>query len=264
MSMKEFWDQVAQSGTWTSHYEGETNLHTYNFFTRREAVLKMLEGDGTFDRILDVGCGTGDYIQVASRHKGSYFGVDYSWPMINQARQQISGHGKQHLFLVGSGEDLPYQNNCFDLVMAMGYIEYFQEPFVPLREIQRILKPGGILVMQSHKRELFSNLDRFVINPLRSIFRRTSKRTDSQLPPMWVNKQYSQHQLDELLRGFGLVRIDYTFNNFFVFPRFMRRRFPHLYIRLSEVITQLCPRFCGFLAANYIGKYVLEKGGVRC
>jgi SAM-dependent methyltransferase len=162
MSMQDFWHRQGQNGTWSGYYDGAADLKTYNFFTRREAVLELLRRDGAYPRILDVGCGTGDYVEVAQQHDGSFFGIDYAHGMIRQAAERIPGH----LFVVGSGEHLPYADGSFDLVMAMGYIEYFRDPAVPMRELRRVLKSGGTLVLQSFKKDLFGELDRLVFNPL--------------------------------------------------------------------------------------------------
>src|SRR5271155_2443299 len=48
---------------------------------------------------------------------------------------------------VGTGEQLPFKSETFDLVLATGVFEYFPEPRVAAAEIHRILKPGGRLLM---------------------------------------------------------------------------------------------------------------------
>ena len=259
MSMQEMFERMAREGDWSpSLYAGRPNFRTYNFITRRDAVLKLLEGEPTFGRLLDVGCGSGDYEPVAARHQSAYFGVDFSRTMIIQATEQIDGHGERNLFLVGSGETLPYRDDSFDLVLAMGYIEYFHDPYPAILEIRRILKPGGVLVMQSFKWELFGNLKRFA----KALVGR-SKDLPAHLPASWVDRKYSRRQLDRILRGFGFARLESTFNNFHVFPGRLRSRFPGLYIRLSEAMGRTLPALWGFLAVNYIGKYVLETPDAR-
>ena len=252
--MQDFWEDLAKGGTWASHYKGETGLNTYNFYTRRDAVEKLLKNEGRFARVLDIGCGSGDYLQVATAHEGAYFGLDYAYSMIEEARRQINGRADEHLLLVGEGQQLPYQDKSFDLVMAMGYIEYFEDPTLPTREIRRVLKPGGTLVIQSFKRDMFSYLDQYGVNPLRNIFGRSN---GFEFPSNWVDKKYSQRQLDRLLKDFGFVRKDFVFNNFHVLPGILRSRYPGRYIRISEAISELNPSLWRFLAVNYIAKYKL-------
>jgi len=49
--------------------------------------------------------------------------------------------------VLGTGEQLPFKSDTFDLVLATGVFEYFPEPRVAAAEIHRILKPGGFLLM---------------------------------------------------------------------------------------------------------------------
>ena len=259
MSMQEFWDETAKEGTWAGYYDGsvDVDFRSYNFFTRRDAVIKLLDEDGTFERILDVGCGTGDYVEVAARHNGSFWGIDYAPEMVRQASERIPGHGERNLFVCGSGDELPYRNDTFDLVMAMGYIEYFERPDEPISEIVRVLKPGGTLVMQAFKKELCGQLNEYVIKPVKKMLGR--KITGPKLPPTWVNNKYSRGQLDRLLRPHGFTPTKYRYNNFHTLPAPLMIRFPRLYVRLSERINACCPNLFGFLAVNYIAKYVLDK-----
>lgn len=113
--------------------------------------------------------------------------------------------------------------------------------------------------MQSYKPDLFGNLGRLVISPLRSIYYWAVKRGAARQPPMGVDKQYSPRQLDGLLGRFDFVRTGHAFNNFYVVPRVLQFRFPRFYISVSEAMTRSNPAFWRFLAVNYIGKYMLEK-----
>ncbi len=257
MAMRNFWDELAIDGTWTSHYDGKTDLRTYNFYTRREAVLNLLKNEGDFERMLDIGCGSGDYEDVVKRHNSVYFGIDYAAEMIVKAVERHEGQPANGNFLAGSGAQLPYNDNMFDLVIAMGYIEYFENPNVTMNEIRRVLRPGGTLVMQSYKPELLSWLDQRFFDPFLSFIGRG--RPKPKLPDSWVNKQYSRVQMDALVQHFDFTIKDYTYNNFYSLPGVMRLRYPNLYIKLSEAITRVCPRFAGFLATNYVGKYQLNK-----
>ena len=49
--------------------------------------------------------------------------------------------------VVGKGQQIPFQSNTFDLVLATGVFEYFPEPRVAAEEIRRVLKPGGHFMM---------------------------------------------------------------------------------------------------------------------
>lgn len=49
--------------------------------------------------------------------------------------------------VIGKGQELPFRDGTFDLVMATGVFEYFPEPRVAAEQLRRVLKPGGYLMM---------------------------------------------------------------------------------------------------------------------
>ena len=261
MQMQKFWHDTAASGTWSGYYDGPADAKTYNFFTRRDTVSRLLEDEGDLPRVLDVGCGSGDYKEIADRHNGTFFGIDYAPAMIRKACERFPGQGESSLFLVGSGAELPYADDTFDVVMALGYIEYFTDPHAALAELQRVIKPGGLLVLQGYKKDLFGELDRFVFDPLRAVLRKIRGRTAQKayLPPDWFDAKYNKGQLDALCKPHGFTAERWLFNNFHVFPAFLTVRWPERYIRWSEKLNYGNTDRWRWMAVNYIAKYRLNK-----
>lgn len=254
MSLRDYFEE--RSKDWGSLYDRAADLGSYNFQTRREAVLRLLAADGPFARVLDVGCGTGDYVGVAARHGGAYFGLDFAPGMIRAARERTADAGHPVHLAVGAGERLPYRDDAFDLVLALGYIAYFADPRPALGEIRRVLRPGGSLVLQCSKADLFGTIDRALLNPLLSLLR-DGRLHRPVLPDGWVNVRYSERRLDDLAREAGFERTGRAFNNFNVLPAILRRRHPGRAIRWSEALTRGRPDRWRFLAVNYIARYVL-------
>ena len=258
MSLRDYFEQRAQDGSWASLYRGPPDARTYNFLTRRDAVLRLLAADGAFPRILDVGCGTGDYAEVAARHGGVYHGIDFAPTMVREAQRTTNGSGERAAstarFAVADGQALPFAADAFDLVLGLGYIAYFADPRPAIGELRRVLRPGGTLVLQVAKPDLFGWLDRVLFE------RRQRRRAQEALPDGWVNVQYSGHALDRLLAAAGFRRTDRTFNHVHAMPGFLRRRHPQRAIRMSEALTRgRGSWWWRALAVNYIGKYVLAK-----
>ena len=132
MSLRDYFDQRAREGSWGALYDGAAPTQaTYNFLTRRQAVFELLEQRGPFESILDVGCGTGDYAGLADRHGGHYHGVDFAPEMVRAARERAEASGRPGRFVIGAGDELPYADGAFDLVVALGYIAYFRDPRRP-------------------------------------------------------------------------------------------------------------------------------------
>ena len=88
-------------------------------------------------RILDVGCGTGANLLMLSKY-GEAEGVDVSEDALAFCRER--GLDKVRL---GAGEELPYEDGTFDLVTAFDVVEHMDDDLAGLREMRRVLRPGG-------------------------------------------------------------------------------------------------------------------------
>jgi len=254
--MQNFWNQLAKTGDWPSLYEKKFDLRTYNFFTRRNATLELLENESGFQRILDVGCGSGDYSILGEKYKCEYHGIDYATSMVVEGAKRHKKISGKNYFAAGSGESLPYKNELFDLVIGLGYIEYFSDPNITLKEIRRLTKPGSVVIMQSYKKDLFTEMDTFIIKPVMRML--GFHVPEPKMPSTWVNKCYSKGHLDNLMSNNGFKLVDYRYNNFLVAPWPIRKKFPNKYFTTSEKLSVACPQKLGFLATNYIGKYLVE------
>ena len=92
-------------------------------------------------RILDVGCGTGANLLMLSEY-GEAEGVDISEDALAFCRER--GLDKVRL---GAGEQLPYDDGTFDLVTAFDVVEHMDDDLAGLREMRRVLRPGGRVLL---------------------------------------------------------------------------------------------------------------------
>ena len=122
-----------------------------------------IEPDAT---MLDVGCGGGKSVQVLARAapRGQVYGLDCSEEMVRMARRvnrALIREGRveiQH----GTVSALPFPDAALDLVTGFETYCFWQDLPGDLREIQRILKPGGTLLItnEGHKDERFAKRNR--------------------------------------------------------------------------------------------------------
>ncbi len=124
--------------------------------------------------MLDAGCGNGNLLLKAlnsKRAKGTRFiGMDFSSNMLGRAARRADGRAG---FLQGSVTHLPFQDQSFDWLASSGVLTCLptcQDATEALREFKRVLKPGGILVVDffnltSHYTLLRKYLFRELINP---------------------------------------------------------------------------------------------------
>lgn len=105
--------------------------------------LLSLLGDSLRGRLLDVGCGTGAMLAAAAARGMDTAGLDISDVAVAQARERSPG-SELH---VGVAERLPFADGGFDVVSCVGSLEHVTDPAVALREMRRVCRPDGRLLI---------------------------------------------------------------------------------------------------------------------
>lgn len=114
---------------------------------RSRAIRKIITPDAP-QHIMDLACGTGDFsIAIAKKmNPGSHvYGVDLSEGMLDVMRRKVAAGGLEDKISIqkGIGEKLEFEDGTFDLVTIAFGIRNFEDRPGSLREILRVLKPGG-------------------------------------------------------------------------------------------------------------------------
>jgi ubiquinone/menaquinone biosynthesis C-methylase UbiE len=121
-----------------------------SFGKEMETVLRFGKGKCR-SRGLDLACGPGVFTRPLARFSpGLVVGLDLSWPMLNHARRTVEKRGPGSIvFLRATAFNLPFNDSSFDFVNCCGALHLFDRPADALREISRILEPGGHLCVQT-------------------------------------------------------------------------------------------------------------------
>ena len=98
--------------------------------------------------VLDIGCGTGEFEKLLlDEHPNQQIvGVDISQKMLEIAQQKCQAYSKA-FFLATSASVLPFSDHSFDVIVSASAFHYFDEPEPVLKEMRRVLRPGGTLVI---------------------------------------------------------------------------------------------------------------------
>jgi SAM-dependent methyltransferase len=97
-------------------------------------------GKGT--TLLDIGCGGGGSSILAYNRGALVSGIDPAEGLLKFARKRVPSGD----FRVGDMENLPFDDNSFDLVFAANAVQYSEDRINALKEFSRVCKPGGKIV----------------------------------------------------------------------------------------------------------------------
>jgi demethylmenaquinone methyltransferase/2-methoxy-6-polyprenyl-1,4-benzoquinol methylase len=133
------------------HYDGTAGAFTLvtGFLTGHEALANRVIGPKAFDvrgckRILDAACGNGRYTRVMLRQADPdavFAAFDLSPKMLQRARARVKS--ERVMYSVADLTKLPYADGTFDAAVCGWALEHLPDPKPGLRELARVLKPGG-------------------------------------------------------------------------------------------------------------------------
>lgn len=180
---------------------------------RRLAIIERfvpLEGR----RVLDLGCGVGEYVRAFARQGARAYGCDIERPRLLRARERGTDD-----VLLAAGERLPFSDASLDVVVLNEVIEHVSDDGETMREVSRVLAPGGVAVIyapnrlypfETHgvyigKRYVFGNIP--FVNWLPGFIR------DRLVPHA---RAYSASDIERVAtqRGLKLVHHDYVYPGF--------------------------------------------------
>jgi SAM-dependent methyltransferase len=118
--------------------------------------ILSLAGPSGHEVVADIGCGNGPYLAELARrgHAGPVVGADLSPGMLHAAK----GRAPEAALLVADATALPFPDGTADLTLAMHMLYHVPEPERAVRELRRITRPGGQVIValngEDHLREL--------------------------------------------------------------------------------------------------------------
>lgn len=140
------WDDNFHFGYWESPSDASSVEEATDRFTDL-LIERMKVGAG--DRVLDVGCGIGKpAMRVATSTGASVLGITISASQVGQATEKARAEGMsdQVSFQYADGMAMPFEDSSFDAILSFESINHMDRP-TALREMARVLKPGGRLVL---------------------------------------------------------------------------------------------------------------------
>ena len=136
-------------------------------------ILRQM-GDIRGKRLLDLGCGAGENSVYFAQQGAHCVATDYSPGMVEVALKLAASNGVEIEGRTANAMALDFPDNTFDLVYASNLLHHIPDPKVALKEMHRVLKPGGKACFW----------DPLKHNPVINVYRRmaTEVRTEDEMP----------------------------------------------------------------------------------
>ena len=199
-----YWDEIYQ----------RQDVFSYIHQQRLAIVLEWVEQLSlpAGSHILEVGCGAG-LASVALAQRGYFVrAMDIASGMIERTRRHASaaGVGDRVVTAVGDVDGLAFPDNCFPLALAIGVIPWLPEPARALKELARVIAPGGYLLATTDSRWRLH----YLLNPARTpLFApikwamKTIRQGLGRPEGNTLNHLHSLRQTENLFRSVGLEKI---------------------------------------------------------
>jgi SAM-dependent methyltransferase len=106
-------------------------------------------------RVLDYGCGNGYVLGQYARNGADVYGVDIAPAALQLTHERFSLIGLNGTFQLTEGDVVPFESEMFDIVCSMGVLHHVDDATRIVRELHRVLKPGGRLIVMFYNRRSF-------------------------------------------------------------------------------------------------------------
>lgn len=168
---------------------------SFAYCKKRRDIIELLPNNAK--DILDVGCGTGIFEGILLLYEDksgmNITGIDGSPKCIEVAKSKQIPNA---VFLCGDAESLPFRDNSFDCCLLIEVIEHISDKWSAVKELKRVLKPGGILIITTpNKRDIVLRMHNLLMNLIMKLTKRRVIHKDEYL---------STQELLALVEGAGL------------------------------------------------------------
>ena len=192
----------------------------HNRYTEYAPWMPRLMGFKEFAgaSLLEIGCGMGSDLLQFARGGALCTGVDLTPRSIEITRHRFALYGNEGSFMLADGEHLPFSSDSFDVVYSNGVLHHTPDTAGAIREVHRVLRPGGVAkVMLYHRNSLNYWFEIVVRRGLlageylrgrssEEIMSRVIEFSEHEARPLV--KVYSRNEARELFKDFSEVGIE--------------------------------------------------------
>ncbi|HKR01172.1 MAG TPA: class I SAM-dependent methyltransferase [Pyrinomonadaceae bacterium] len=204
---REQWSQDPCGARYGAKYEfatreffDEVERHRYQEYAPwMPAVMGFDQFKGK--RLLEVGCGMGTDLLQFARGGALCTGVDLTPRSVEVSSLHFGLYGLRADFVLADGERLPFADGSFDVVYSNGVLHHTPDTVRAVRELQRVLSPGGIAKVMLYHRDSLYYWTEIVLH--RGVLRGHFLRGHSPEEIMSRYVEYSEHEARPLVKVYS-------------------------------------------------------------
>jgi len=234
------------SGSEISHWENfwSRNRNIKDVYPTSRCLVDNLIAVTDFNnkKVLEVGGGSGrDSIRIKTLG-GDVYVLDYAESSLKTIKEQIVEEDITLKLIKGDAFKLPFKDNSFDIVFHQGLIEHFRNPEIILRENVRVLKSGGLILVDAPQRyHLYTLLKHILI-----FFNRWFAGWET---------EYSIKELENMLKNEGVKKIISVYGDW-MSPSILYRILREIFFKIG-IKLPLYPKGIWFIKG--MRKWIKEK-----
>jgi len=168
-------------------------------------------------RYLDLGCGTGNFLETTKGTKALFVGVDFSAEMLKRAKRRAKD------LVMADLHHLPFRNSCIDGIVNVNVFYQLDRPKVFIKEVHRILKPWGKVIISTPKpaKTPFRFIPELIKTVIRNpkIFTKLGKleeitdynKIEQKIIDLNPGSFYEREELEKMLKGFEILNVKKTY-----------------------------------------------------
>lgn len=166
-------------------------LH-YSIYTRSCAtdIFELIELNSC-DKVLDVGCGIGYYIERLKQFDKNInlCGIEYDYKSLKYAKKRINVN-----FIQAEGTRIPFKDNAFDTILSVSVMEHIEDDENMVKEMVRVCKKGGQIIVSVPSKDGLRSFSKW----------RNMGHTDKTNPEYHFRIGYSKNELVNMLEKHGV------------------------------------------------------------
>jgi len=160
MQVQRFWQGSPCDSWFTNEPRGSASFyrtldeHRYKVHPRLQSAVGFERTRGL--QVLEIGCGCGSEAERFVRAGAHYTAIDLTNAALSITRRRFQLANLEGRFVQGDAENLPFADGSFDFVYSHGVLHHTPDTPRTIREINRVLSPGGRAVIMLYYRESFN------------------------------------------------------------------------------------------------------------